>query len=46
MEAGDAVSVGNDAVTVWFFPGEPSPETIDHLSFQLRERANLERAKE
>ncbi|HTJ26831.1 MAG TPA: VOC family protein [Candidatus Limnocylindria bacterium] len=44
MEAGDAVSVGNDAVTIWFYPGTPSPETIDHLSFQLRDRAELERA--
>jgi catechol 2,3-dioxygenase-like lactoylglutathione lyase family enzyme len=46
MEAGDAVSVGNDAVTIWFFRGTPSPDTIDHISFQLRDRAELERALE
>ncbi len=47
MEADDdSASVGNDAVTIWFFKGEPSPETIEHMSFQLRDRAELERALE
>ena len=46
MEADDAVSVGNDAVTIWFFHGTPSPETLGHMSFQLRDRAELERALE
>jgi catechol 2,3-dioxygenase-like lactoylglutathione lyase family enzyme len=40
----DAVAVGNDAVTIWFTPGTPSAETIGHMSFQLRDRAELERA--
>jgi catechol 2,3-dioxygenase-like lactoylglutathione lyase family enzyme len=43
-DLGDWVAVGNDAVTIWFFPGTPSPETIEHMSFQLRDRAELERA--
>jgi catechol 2,3-dioxygenase-like lactoylglutathione lyase family enzyme len=44
MEMEDASSVGNDAVTIWFFRGEPVPEVLDHMSFQLRDRAELERA--
>ncbi len=46
MEADDAVAVGNDAVTIWFFQGPPSPETLGHLAFRLRDRAELERALE
>ncbi len=44
MDAGESCSVGNDSITVWFHPGEPSPETVDHISFQLKSRAELERA--
>ncbi|MEA2664047.1 MAG: hypothetical protein QOI11_991 [Candidatus Eremiobacteraeota bacterium] len=40
----DIASVGNDAVTIWFFRGTPSPRTLEHMSFQLRDRAELERA--
>jgi catechol 2,3-dioxygenase-like lactoylglutathione lyase family enzyme len=46
METDDAVAVGNDATTIWFWEGEPSPETVGHISFQLRDRAELERALE
>lgn len=42
----DAASVGNDAVTLWFHRGTPSPETIGHVSFLLRDRAELDRALE
>ena len=42
----DTLSVGNDAVTIWFFKCTPAPQTLDHLSFQLRDRAELERALE
>lgn len=45
MEAeDDLASVGNDAVTIWFERGTPRPETLGHVSFQLRDRAELERA--
>jgi catechol 2,3-dioxygenase-like lactoylglutathione lyase family enzyme len=46
METGDAISVGNDNVTIWFWAGTPTPETFDHISFRLRDRAELERALE
>ncbi|HZO92633.1 MAG TPA: VOC family protein [Candidatus Baltobacteraceae bacterium] len=40
----ESASVGNDSVTIWFHRGEPSPETVGHISFQLGDRAELERA--
>jgi catechol 2,3-dioxygenase-like lactoylglutathione lyase family enzyme len=44
MEMEDASSVGNDAITIWFFRGKPVPDVLDHMSFRLRDRAELERA--
>lgn len=44
METDDAVAVGNDATTIWFWKGVPVPDAIGHVSFQLRDRAELERA--
>lgn len=44
MEADGMASVGNDAVTIWFHNGKPSPETVGHISFQLKNEAELKRA--
>ena len=38
------VAVGNDAVTIVLFEGEPSPRTIDHVSFHLPDMATLRAA--
>jgi catechol 2,3-dioxygenase-like lactoylglutathione lyase family enzyme len=46
MDAGESCSVGNDATTIWFHRGTPSPRTVGHISFRLRDRAELERALE
>ncbi len=40
----DGVAVGNDAVTIALFKGEPHPETIDHISFHLGSMAELQEA--
>jgi len=37
----NGVAVGNDNVTIALFKGEPSPETIDHMSFHLPNMATL-----
>jgi catechol 2,3-dioxygenase-like lactoylglutathione lyase family enzyme len=40
----NGVAVGNDYVTIALFKGEPSPETIDHMSFHLPNMATLRKA--
>src|SRR5213075_206688 len=40
----NGVAVGNDNVTIALFKGEPSPETIDHMSFHLPNMATLRKA--
>jgi catechol 2,3-dioxygenase-like lactoylglutathione lyase family enzyme len=40
----DGVAVGNDYVTIAFFKGHPSPETIGHMSFHLPDLATLQKA--
>lgn len=40
----DGVAVGNDAVTIALFKGEPHPETLDHMSFHLSTMAELQEA--
>jgi catechol 2,3-dioxygenase-like lactoylglutathione lyase family enzyme len=40
----DGVAVGNDAVTIALFKGEPAPQTIDHVSFHLPDMATLRAA--
>ncbi len=37
----DGVAVGNDAVTIALFEGDPQPDAIDHMSFHLRSMAEL-----
>jgi len=37
----NGVAVGNDNVTIVLFKGEPSPETIDHMSFQPAEHGDI-----
>jgi len=34
---------GNKSVTIALFKGQPSPETIDHMSFHLPDMATLRR---
>ncbi|TAM88454.1 VOC family protein [bacterium] len=38
------VAVGNDALTIALFRGEPHPETLDHLSFHLASLHELQAA--
>ena len=38
------VAVGNHYVTIALFKGKPSPETIDHVSFHLPDKATLRKA--
>jgi hypothetical protein len=40
----NGVAIGNDNVTIALFKGEPSPETIDHMSFHLPNMATLRKA--
>src|ERR1044072_1769288 len=44
FEFENGVAVGNDSVTIALFKGKPSPETIDHTSFHLRDMATLRKA--
>src|SRR5438552_19204348 len=44
FDFGSGVAVGNDNVTIALFKGEPSPETIDHMSFHLPNMAALRKA--
>jgi catechol 2,3-dioxygenase-like lactoylglutathione lyase family enzyme len=40
----NGIAVGNSSVTIALFKGEPSPETIDHMSFHLPDLATLRKA--
>lgn len=40
----DGIAIGNDAVTIALFKGEPSPQTIDHVSFHLPDMKTLRAA--
>ncbi len=40
----DGIVIGNDAVDIVLFKGEPSPQTIDHVSFHLPDMATLRAA--
>jgi catechol 2,3-dioxygenase-like lactoylglutathione lyase family enzyme len=40
----DGVAVGNDHVTIALSQGQPSPETIGHMSFHLPDLATLQEA--
>jgi catechol 2,3-dioxygenase-like lactoylglutathione lyase family enzyme len=40
----DGIAIGNDAVTIALFKGEPSPRTIDHVSFHLPDMKTLRAA--
>jgi catechol 2,3-dioxygenase-like lactoylglutathione lyase family enzyme len=42
----EAVALTNDAVIIGFFKGEPHPDTIDHLSFRLKNMSALREALE
>jgi catechol 2,3-dioxygenase-like lactoylglutathione lyase family enzyme len=44
FEFGSGVAIGNNNVTIALFKGKPSPETIDHMSFHLRNMATLRKA--
>ncbi len=46
FEFEDGVAVGNENVTIAFFKGTPSPETIGHMSFHLPGMAKLRQALE
>ncbi len=40
----EGVAVGSDGVTIALFVGDPSPQTIDHVSFHLPDAAALRSA--
>jgi len=40
----EGVAIGNNNVTIALFKGQPSPKTIDHMSFHLPNLAALHRA--
>ena len=40
----EGVAVGSDGVTIALFVGEPSPQTIDHVSFHLPDVKTLRAA--
>ena len=44
FEFDKGVAVGNEYVTIALFKGEPSPQTIDHMSFHLRDMETLRKA--
>ena len=44
FEFDGGVAVGNDNVTIALQKGTPSPETIDHISFHLRDMDELRAA--
>jgi catechol 2,3-dioxygenase-like lactoylglutathione lyase family enzyme len=44
FEFEDGVAVGNANVTIALFNGEPSPQTIGHMSFHLPDLKALQRA--
>lgn len=40
----EGIAIGNDNVTIALFKGNPSPRTIDHMSFHLPDMATLRKA--
>lgn len=46
FEGEDYVGLTDDNVTIVLFPGEPHPETIDHVSFHLPDMRRLRAALE
>ena len=44
FEFDNGVAVGNEYVTIGLFEGNPSPETIDHISFHLSDMETLRKA--
>jgi catechol 2,3-dioxygenase-like lactoylglutathione lyase family enzyme len=44
FEFENGIAIGNDNVTIALFKGEPSPETLDHMSFHLPNMATLRKA--
>ena len=44
FEFENGIAIGNDKVTIALFKGEPSPETLDHMSFHLPNMATLRKA--
>jgi catechol 2,3-dioxygenase-like lactoylglutathione lyase family enzyme len=46
FEFDNGVAVGNNNITIAFFKGKPSPETIDHMSFHLPNMSILRKALE
>ena len=44
FEFEDGIAVGNANVTIALFKGEPSPQTIGHMSFHLPDLKTLQRA--
>jgi catechol 2,3-dioxygenase-like lactoylglutathione lyase family enzyme len=44
FEFEDGVAVGNDHITIALMKGRPSPQTIGHMSFHLRNMAALGKA--
>ena len=44
FEFDNGVAIGNDHVTIALFKGKPSPETVDHMSFHVRNMRTLRRA--
>lgn len=44
FEFEDGVAVGNDHVTIALHHGQPSPQTIGHMSFHLRDMNELRKA--
>lgn len=40
----EGIAIGNDNVTIALFKGQPSPRTIDHMSFHLPNMAALRKA--
>ena len=44
FEFDHGIAVGNNHLTIALFKGKPSPETIDHMSFHLKNMAALRKA--
>ena len=44
FEFENGIAVGNDNVTIALFKGEPSPQTLDHMSFHLTNMSFLRKA--
>jgi catechol 2,3-dioxygenase-like lactoylglutathione lyase family enzyme len=44
FEFDNGVAIGNDNVTIALFKGDPSPQTIDHMSFHLPNMRTLREA--